>query len=95
MKAAEGDARVGMRDIASLRFAPPLACQKNAARFSGYTALRRTARLLLRKSGGSDPDLGHEKSRADARLFSWLGMRDSNPRSWDQNPLPYHLANPQ
>lgn len=26
--------------------------------------------------------------------FSWLGMRDSNPRSWDQNPLPYHLANP-
>src|SRR5690554_4052163 len=21
-------------------------------------------------------------------------MRDSNPRSWDQNPLPYHLANP-
>ncbi len=25
----------------------------------------------------------------------WLGMRDSNPRSWDQNPVPYHLANPQ
>ena len=25
----------------------------------------------------------------------WLGMRDSNPRSRDQNPLPYHLANPQ
>jgi hypothetical protein len=25
----------------------------------------------------------------------WLGMRDSNPRSWNQNPLPYHLANPQ
>ena len=24
----------------------------------------------------------------------WLGMRDSNPRSWNQNPLPYHLANP-
>jgi hypothetical protein len=23
----------------------------------------------------------------------WLGMRDSNPRSRDQNPLPYHLAN--
>jgi hypothetical protein len=22
-------------------------------------------------------------------------MRDSNPRSWDQNPVPYHLANPQ
>ena len=25
---------------------------------------------------------------------TWLGMRDSNPRSRDQNPLPYHLANP-
>ena len=22
-------------------------------------------------------------------------MRDSNPRSWDQNPVPYRLANPQ
>gem|GEM_PF-3801436 len=21
-------------------------------------------------------------------------MRDSNPRSWDQNPVPYRLANP-
>ena len=28
-------------------------------------------------------------------LQFWLGMRDSNPRSWDQNPLPYRLANPQ
>jgi site-specific DNA recombinase len=26
---------------------------------------------------------------------NWLGMRESNPRSWDQNPVPYHLANPQ
>ncbi len=26
--------------------------------------------------------------------FIWLGMRDSNPRSWDQNPVPYRLANP-
>lgn len=26
---------------------------------------------------------------------NWLGMRDSNPRSRDQNPAPYHLANPQ
>jgi hypothetical protein len=25
---------------------------------------------------------------------NWLGMRDSNPRSRNQNPLPYHLANP-
>ena len=28
-------------------------------------------------------------------LQIWLGMRDSNPRSRDQNPVPYHLANPQ
>ena len=28
-------------------------------------------------------------------LQIWLGMRDLNPRSRDQNPLPYHLANPQ
>ena len=27
--------------------------------------------------------------------FLWLGMRDSNPRCRDQNPVPYHLANPQ
>jgi site-specific DNA recombinase len=25
---------------------------------------------------------------------NWLGMRDSNPRCWDQNPVPYRLANP-
>lgn len=25
----------------------------------------------------------------------WLGVRDSNPRSWDQNPVPYRLANSQ
>jgi hypothetical protein len=25
----------------------------------------------------------------------WQGMRDSNPRSRNQNPLPYRLANPQ
>lgn len=28
-------------------------------------------------------------------ISTWLGMRDSNPRSRDQNPVPYHLANPQ
>jgi hypothetical protein len=25
---------------------------------------------------------------------TWLGKRDSNPRSWDQNPVPYRLAIP-
>ena len=36
-----------------------------------------------------------EKSSIFPGLRSiWLGMRDSNPRSRDQNPLPYRLANP-
>ena len=34
-------------------------------------------------------------NRLKSRKNAWLGMRDSNPRSRDQNPLPYHLANPQ
>ena len=34
-------------------------------------------------------------SLPNAIINSWLGMRDSNPRSRDQNPLPYRLANPQ
>lgn len=28
-------------------------------------------------------------------FIAWLGREDSNPRSRDQNPLPYHLATPQ
>ena len=36
-----------------------------------------------------------QKAALAAVHTSWLGMRDSNPRSWNQNPLPYHLANPQ
>ncbi len=36
-----------------------------------------------------------ENSEVFRKHSSWLGMRDSNPRSRDQNPLPYHLANPQ
>ena len=34
-------------------------------------------------------------NNVDALYKIWLGMRDSNPRSWDQNPVPYRLANPQ
>jgi hypothetical protein len=34
------------------------------------------------------------KAHENALRTIWLGMRDSNPRSWNQNPLPYHLANP-
>ena len=38
--------------------------------------------------------LSNLRSYCGCILPNWLGMRDSNPRSWDQNPLPYHLANP-
>lgn len=34
-----------------------------------------------------------QKASEEAVRSSWLGMRDSNPRSRDQNPVPYHLAN--
>lgn len=38
----------------------------------------------------------NEQNELEMKLrLIWLGMRDSNPRSRDQNPLPYHLANPQ
>ena len=36
-----------------------------------------------------------KKASEEAICLEWLGMRDSNPRSWDQNPVPYRLANPQ
>lgn len=47
--------------------------------------------------------LSPSKSKPKNHLFSgvilvqilWLGVRDSNPRSWDQNPVPYRLANSQ
>ena len=45
-----------------------------------------------------DPDDGgqFDDSALSPGVYSiWLGMRDSNPRSWDQNPVPYRLANPQ
>jgi hypothetical protein len=29
----------------------------------------------------------YKKHRQKPMLFIWLGMRDSNPRSWDQNPV--------
>ncbi len=35
-----------------------------------------------------------QKQAFERLRLSWLGMRDSNPRSWDQNPVPYRLANP-
>ncbi len=37
----------------------------------------------------------NRKDLEDEIRSTWLGMRDSNPRSRDQNPLPYRLANPQ
>ena len=35
-----------------------------------------------------------EGSALNTTYPTWLGRRDSNPRSRDQNPLPYHLATP-
>ncbi len=47
------------------------------------------------KTNENDPkNRGRQEPEAELRLI-WLGMRDSNPRSRDQNPLPYRLANPQ
>ena len=40
-------------------------------------------------------DLQVREAYLEASRTIWLGMRDSNPRSWDQNPVPYRLANPQ
>ena len=47
-----------------------------------------------KKAPGNRGD--NEEKEINMSLRSiWLGMRDSNPRSWDQNPVPYRLANPQ
>ena len=40
------------------------------------------------------PDNGGDKELLERLRSIWLGRRDSNPRSWDQNPVPYHLATP-
>ena len=61
-------------------------------------------RMFLQKIGSNFRLMGQkvacqlEKSwqisTTKSRFPNWLGWRDSNPRSWDQNPLPYHLATP-
>ena len=84
-----------MRDIAPLCSAPPFSRSRKyfVLSFASFTAPNPPS--LLCKSGGSDPDsLGQEKTSPEGLDFSWLGMRDSNPRYRDQNPVPYHLANP-
>ena len=45
--------------------------------------------------GSFNESLGSSNSLPSSIFQIWLGMRDSNPRSRDQNPLPYRLANPQ
>ena len=52
----------------------------------------------VNQTNKKDPDYRgqNETEGLSSELCSiWLGMRDSNPRSRDQNPLPYRLANPQ
>ena len=50
------------------------------------------------QTDAEDSENKGQKNRTDLNndiCSIWLGMRDSNPRSRDQNPLPYRLANPQ
>lgn len=62
---------------------------------------RRLINLVLQNLTIKDKQLLWEYKKPFDILYrttktqNWLGMRDSNPRSRDQNPLPYHLANPQ
>ena len=52
-----------------------------------------TNQTLPNNQNNRDKKRKEETNKALRSL--WLGMRDSNPRSRDQNPLPYRLANPQ
>ena len=55
------------------------------------------SKVVNQTDGSSENNKGEKDDLAlslEVRTV-WLGMRDSNPRSWNQNPLPYHLANPQ
>ena len=49
--------------------------------------------MTIRTNKNGPNNRGESKLKALLRSI-WLGMRDSNPRSWDQNPVPYRLANP-
>ena len=62
---------------------------------------RRLINLVLQNLTIKDKQLRWEYKKPfdilarTTKTQNWLGMRDSNPRSRDQNPLPYRLANPQ
>ena len=45
-------------------------------------------------NGSKNDQKNVDLARQNEIMSIWLGMRDSNPLSWDQNPLPYRLANP-
>ena len=51
--------------------------------------------LKLELANVQPADLRIDNPTLEPIRTKWLGMRDSNPRSWDQNPVPYRLANPQ
>ena len=61
---------------------------------------RRLINLVLQNLTVKDRELRWEYRKPfdtlyrTAKTSNWLGMRDSNPRWRNQNPLPYHLANP-
>ena len=50
--------------------------------------------MTIQTTQNDSNNRGDEELKERLRTL-WLGMRDSNPRSRNQNPLPYHLANPQ
>jgi hypothetical protein len=49
---------------------------------------------MTNQTNKKDPNNGGSDNLEKRLRSIWLGMRDSNPRSRNQNPLPYHLANP-
>lgn len=49
---------------------------------------------MKNQTNKKDPNNKGQDSTEERLRSVWLGMRDSNPRSRNQNPLPYHLANP-
>jgi hypothetical protein len=60
--------------------ASPLVHSGKSKLFQNFAALHRTPCCFVSQNRGFEPHFNHEKSRANARLFSWLGWRDSNPR---------------
>jgi hypothetical protein len=85
---------LGMRDIvSSLLYSFTKKCKHFFASFA--TPNPRSVLLSKTRELVSKTSYQNKITTTRAIILFWLGMRDSNPRWRDQNPLPYHLANPQ